>query len=153
MAEPKPSNDKRQSHQASYQSGCSSWMLVAGNEWQARRSNILVSITHTFSMTLDLKLSSQEARSWWQRRTTSKVLLLDDSFREFLARGEAHTLFGGHLHGLTTLWIDASACRTCAKYKGMSSLWDLLHTIKQPEEPREIKHTGEKSASQAALSQ
>src|SRR6266567_6215257 len=114
MAEPKPSNDKRQSHQASYQSGCSSWMLVAGNEWQARRSNILVSITHTFSMTLDLKLSSQEARSWWQRRTTSNVLLLDDSFREFLARGKAHTLFGWHLNGLTTLWIDASACRTRA---------------------------------------
>jgi len=35
MAEPKPSNGKRHSHQASYKSGCSSWMLVAGSEWQA----------------------------------------------------------------------------------------------------------------------
>ena len=36
MAEPKPSNGKRHSHQASYKSGCSSWMLVAGSEWQGK---------------------------------------------------------------------------------------------------------------------
>src|SRR2546421_12969029 len=93
-------------------------MLVAGNEWQAIRSNILVSIKHKYSMTLDLKLSSQEARSRWQRITTSNVLLLDDSFLELLARGEAHTLFGWHLNGLTTLWIDTSACRTRAHLEG-----------------------------------
>src|SRR5947209_7540236 len=78
----------------------------------------LVSNKQKQSITLPLKLNQQEARSWWQRRTTYNVLLLQNGFREFLARGEAHTLLGWHLNGFLVAWIDASACRTRAHLEG-----------------------------------
>src|SRR5438552_17755531 len=46
---------------------------------------------------------------------------------------------------MTTSLPSRSIACTCAKYKGMNSLWDLLHAMKQPEEPIEIRHTGEKN--------
>ncbi len=55
--------------------------------------------------------------------------------------------------GMTPSLPGGSIARTRAKYKDMNCLWDLLRTMKQPEEPRETKHTGEKLASQGALSQ
>jgi hypothetical protein len=47
--------------------------------------------------------------------------------------------------GMTTSLPRRSTAHTFAKYKGMNSLWNLLHIIKQLEEPRETKHTREKA--------